>query len=363
MIERLRIDDFLTATMNRRQFLNTTSAALAAASLPSCKSAASGKTNTLTVFTWSDYLSDDAKVGFEKANNCKLVIDTFDSNEAMLAKLQSGATGYDVLVPSSYAVQALKRKGMIQSLDPAKIPNMKNVDASYLAKAPDSKMEFSVPYMTAPTCLCYLESKVPNPVNSWAMLERMDLKGRVTLLDDMREVLGAALKFLGHSLNSTDPVQLAAARDLAIRWKQNIAKFENEQYKTGIASGEFFLVQGYAGDLIQVADENKDMRLFIPQEGTAFSCDDLCIPKDAKNVDLAHAYIDYLTGAEVAAKNMEWIGYRAPNSAAYRLLSEDFRGSALLFPPDDLFAKCEPISDLADHLPLWTAEWDKVKAS
>jgi spermidine/putrescine transport system substrate-binding protein len=152
MIERLRIDDFLTATMNRRQFLNTTSAALAAASLPSCKSAASGKTNTLTVFTWSDYLSDDAKVGFEKANNCKLVIDTFDSNEAMLAKLQSGATGYDVLVPSSYAVQALKRKGMIQSLDPAKIPNMKNVDASYLAKAPDSKMEFSVPYMTADRC-------------------------------------------------------------------------------------------------------------------------------------------------------------------------------------------------------------------
>lgn len=362
MIERLMISDFLSLIMNRRHFLATTSGALAAASLPSCKSAFGAK-KTLTVFTWADYLSDDAKAGFEKAHNAKLVIDTFDSNEAMLAKIESGATGYDVLVPSSYAVQALKRKDMIQPLDHAKLPNLKNVDAAYLAKALDPKMEVSVPYMMAPTCLAYLVSKVPNPVNSWAMLDRADLKGRITLLDDMREVLGAALKFLGHSLNSTDPAQLASARNVALRWKQNIAKFENEQYKTGIASGEFFLVHGYAGDLIQAADENEDMRIFIPEEGTAFSCDDLCIPKGAKNVDLAHAFINYLTGAEVAAENMEWIGYRAPNSAAYPHLSEDFRGSAVLFPSDELFAKCEPIGDLGDKLPLWTKEWDEVKSA
>jgi spermidine/putrescine transport system substrate-binding protein len=204
---------------------------------------------------------------------------------------------------------------------------------------------------------------VKDPVESWALLDRPDLKGRITLLDDMREVLGAALKFLGHSLNSTDPAQLAAARDVAIRWKANIAKFENEQYKTGIASGEFHLVQGYAGDLIQASEENEDMRIFIPKEGASFPCDDLCIPKGAKEVDLAHAFIDFLTGAEVAAENMEWIGYRAPNSGAYSHLSEDFRGSSVLFPPEELFAKCEPIGDLGDKLPLWTAEWDKVKTA
>ena len=348
--------------MNRRHFIATTTGTLAAAALPSCKSA-SGDKKTLTVFTWADYLSDDAKAGFEKAHNATLVIDTFDSNEAMLAKLESGASGYDVLVPSSYAVQALKRKDMIQPLDHSKLPNLKNVDPAYLTKALDPKMEVSVPYMMAPTCLAYLASKVPNPENSWSMLDRSDLKGRITLLDDMREVLGAALKFLGYSLNSTDPAQLASARNVALRWKQNIAKFENEQYKTGIASGEFFLVHGYAGDLIQAADENDDIRIFIPEEGTAFSCDDLCIPKDAKNVELAHAFINYLTDAEVAAENMEWIGYRAPNSAAYRSLSEDFRGSAVLFPPDELFAKCEPIGDLGDKLPLWTREWDEVKSA
>lgn len=347
--------------MNRRQFITTTSAALAATSLPSCNS--SGGKKKLTVFTWADYLSEDAKAGFEKAHGCTVVIDTFDSNEAMLAKLESGATGYDILVPSSYAVQALQRKGMVQPLDHGKLPNIKNVDAGYLAKAADSKMEFSVPYMMAPTCLSYLASKVQNPVESWSMLDRADLKGRVTLLDDMREVLGAALKFLGKSLNSTDPTELAAARDVAIRWKRNIAKFENEQYKTGIASGEFYLVQGYAGDLQQAREENSDMRIFIPKEGSTFSCDDLCIPKNAPEPGLAHAFIDYLTGSEVAAENMEWIGYRAPNSGAYAHLSEDFRGSAVLFPADELFNKCEPIADLGDKLPIWTAEWDKVKTA
>lgn len=350
--------------MNRRHFIATSSAALAASSLPSCQPKGdSAGSKTLTVFTWADYLSDRAKAGFEKANNCKIVIDTFDSNEAMLAKLESGATGYDVLVPTSYAVRILNRKKMIQPLDHSKLSNIKNVDSAYISKALDPKLEVSVPYFMAPTCLAYLASKVKDPVESWSMLDRADLKGRVTLLDDMREVLGSALKFLGHSMNSSDPTQLAAARDVAIRWKSNIAKFESEQYKSGLASGEFHLVQGYASDLVQAADENEDIRIFIPKEGSAFSCDDLCIPKTAKEVDLAYAFINYLLDPEVAAENMEQIGSRSPNSAAYRYLSEDFRGSPLLFPPDDVFAKCESIDDLGDNLPLWSAEWDKVKSA
>ncbi len=347
--------------MNRRSFLVSSAATLAATSLTSCKNAKS--TKKLTVFSWADYLSEKAKATFEEAHGCTVVVDTFDSNESMLAKLESGASGYDLLVPSSYAVQALKRKGLVQKLDHAKLPNLSHIDPAYLAKAPDAAMEISVPYMMAPTCLAYLASKVSSPVDSWLLLDRVDLKGRTTLLDDMREVLGAALKFLGHSLNSTDPAKLAAARDVAIGWKKNIAKFENEQYKTGLGSGEFYLVHGYAGDLMQVAGENDDIRIIIPSEGSTFPCDDLCISKDARELDLAHQFINHLCEPTVAAENMEWIGYRAPNQAAYPLLSEDFRGSPLLFPPDAMFAKCEPILDLNDKLPLWTTEWDKVKSA
>lgn len=347
--------------MKRRHFLTATGAGLATSLLPACTRSAAAKPATLTVFTWADYLNEDVAGRFEKEFNCKLVLDTFDSNEAMIAKLEGGATGYDVLVPSSYAVKELVAKGMLQPLDHSALPNLVNVDPDYLARALDPAMEYSVPYMMAPTVIAYLRSKVSDPKASWTMFERGDLKGRITLLDDMREVLGAALKTLGHSLNSTDPAELDAAAELVIRWKPNIAKFENEQYKTGLASGEYFLVQGYAGDLIAVQDENEDIAIVIPEEGTAFSCDDLCVPKSATNVALAHSFINFLTEAEVAAENMEWIGYRAPNKAAYPHLSEDFRGSPLLFPPAELFAKCEPIGYLGDKLPLWTAAWDKVK--
>lgn len=350
--------------MKRRHFLQTSTAALATTLLPSCSKSGNDSASTLTIFTWADYLSDEAKSSFEKKHNCKLVIDTFDSNESMTAKIESGATGYDILVPSSYAVKALTQKGLLQKIDHAKIPNLVNIDKTYLdTQSLDRGMEYSVPYMIAPTCLAYLKSKVPNPTDSWDILTHSDLKGRMTLLDDMREVLGAALRFLGHSINTTDPAQLDAAVQVAIQWKANIAKFENEQYKTGLASGEFYLVQGYAGDLMSVQDENADIRIFIPKEGAVQSCDDLCIPTTAKNIGLAHAFINHLSDAEVAAQNMEWIGYRAPNSAAYSFLTEDFRGSPILFPPAELAAKCETIGYLGDKLPLYTAAWEKVKNS
>lgn len=346
--------------MNRRHFLATTSAAIAASTLPGCSG---GNKNTLRVYTWADYLDPALAERFESENSCKLQIDTFDSNEAMYAKLAAGATGYDVLVPSSYMVKTLIRENRLQPLAPAKLKNMEHVDPDYLKRALDPEMKYSVPYMMAPTCLAWLASKVSGPVASYAMFDREDLKGRITLLDDMREVLGAALLSLGFSLNSTNPAELAKARDVVVRWKKNIAKFDNEQYKSGIASGEFHLVQGYAGDLLQVADENDDIVVKIPNEGTAFSCDDLCIPKDAAKVELAHAFINFLTTPAVAAQNMEYIAYRAPNKEAYALLSEDFRGNEALFPSDEVFAKCAPIDDLGDALALWSKTWDEVKAS
>lgn len=346
--------------MKRRHFLATSTAALAATAISGCSRS---NRPVLRVYTWADYLDQELAEKFQAEHGCKLQIDTFDSNEAMYAKLAAGATGYDVLVPSSYMVKTLARENRLLALDHAKLPNLKHVDPDYLKRALDSGMVHSVPYMMAPTCLAWLGSKVRDATPSYAMFDREDLKGRVTLLDDMREVLGAALRSLGFSLNSKDPAQLAQARDVVRRWKKNIAKFDNEQYKSGIASGEFHLVQGYASDLFQVALENEDIVVRIAGEGTAFSCDDLCIPRDAKSADLAHRFINFLTAPENAAKNMEEITCRAPNKDAYALLSEDFRGNEALFPPAEVFAKCEPIDDLGDALALWSKTWDEVKAS
>jgi spermidine/putrescine transport system substrate-binding protein len=347
--------------MNRRHFLaTTTSATLAASTLPSCRKTTE---TVLRIYTWADYLAPDLAKRFEKENRCRIEIDTFDSNEAMYAKLKAGATGYDILTPSSYMVKTLIRENLLAPLDLAKIPNIKHVDADYLKRALDPTMGHSVPYMMACTCLAWLGSKVTDSVPSYRMFDRADLKGRITLLDDMREVLGAALRSLGLPLNSKNPAELSQAAAIAIRWKKNIAKFDSEQYKSGIASGEFHLVQGYAGDLLQVADENQDIVVKIPQEGSAFSCDDLCIPVKSTQAALAHKYINFVTDPANAAANMQHIAFRAPNSSAYPLLSEDFRGNDALFPEPAVFAKCEPIDDLGDALALWSKTWDEVKAA
>ncbi|NQX02412.1 spermidine/putrescine ABC transporter substrate-binding protein [bacterium] len=346
--------------MKRRHFLATSTAALAATALPGCQK---NEQAVLRIYTWADYLDPGLAKRFEKENGCTLQMDTFDSNEAMYAKLTAGASGYDILTPSSYMVKTLVRDKMLQPLEHAKLPNLKHVDADYLRRALDPTMTHSVPYMMACTCLGWLASKVSNPVASYAMLDRQDLKGRITLLDDMREVLGGALRSLGYSLNSKNPAELAQARDIVIRWKRNIAKFDNEQYKSGIASGEFFLVQGYAGDLLQVAADNPDIVVKIPMEGSAFSCDDLCIPVKSTQTELAHKFINFVTEPANAAVNMAFINFRAPNSSAYPLLSEEFRGNAALFPSPEIFAKCEPIDDLGDALALWSKTWDEVKAA
>lgn len=346
--------------MKRRQFLATSTAALAAASLPSCSQKSE---NSLRLYTWADYIDPKLVATFESQFNCKLEIDTFDSNEAMYSKLTAGATGYDVYTPSSYMVKAMIREKMLLPLDHTKLPNLENVDSGYLKLALDPNMDYSVPYMMASTCLAWQDSKIPNADVSYAMLDLPELSGRITLLDDMREVLGAALLALGLGMNSKNPEDLAKARDVARRWKKNIAKFDSEQYKSGIASGEFFLVQGYPSDLLQVTEENEEVRVKIPKEGSAFSCDDLCIFEGSSKVALAHSFINFLCDATNAAQNMKAIVCHAPNSEAYKLLSEDFRGNPALFPDEAVMAKCAPIDDLGDALALWSKTWDEVKAS
>jgi len=346
--------------MNRKTSWRAAAAALSAAAL---MAGCGGRRPTLHLYTWADYIKPELVEAFEREAGCRVVIDTFDSNEAMYNKIKAGASGYDVLVPSSYMVKLLHEQGLLQPIRRELVPNLRHVDPDYLARAMDPDMRHSVPYMLTNTGIAWLDGRVENPEPSWAMFGRADLKGRMTMLNDMRETLGAALKFLGFSLNSRDPDELAKARDVVIGWKRNLAKFENEQYKTGLASGEFLLVHGYNGDILQAAEENDKIVFAIPREGTSISCDDLVIPVGARQVELAHRFIDFLLRPEVAAENTDFIGYRAPNKSAYPLMSEDIRNNPAIFLPDDLAARCEIIGDVGEALALYTRMWDEIKAA
>lgn len=318
---------------------------------------------TLHVYTWADYVSPDELAKFEQEFNCRVVIDTFDSNEAMYAKLKAGATGYDLLVPSSYMIKTMKAQGMLEKINKSMIPNLQHIDPDHLKIAMDPEMEYSVPYMTGSTGIGYLGSRVGDFAPSWAMFDREDIKGRATLLNDMRETIGAALKYLGYSINTTDPAELEQARDIVIRWKKNIAKFENEQYKSGLASGEFLMVQGYSGDIAQIMEDNEDIAFAVPVEGTSIFCDDFAIPKGAKNIDLAHAYINFFHRPEVAAANIEYIYYLCPNAGAYELLDDEIRQDPLVFIDPEIKAKSQVIGDVGEALALYTRMWDEIKAA
>lgn len=318
---------------------------------------------TLHVYTWADYYKPGLLERFEKARGCRVVIDTFDSNEAMYAKLKAGASGYDLLTPSSYMVSLMHSQDMLRTIDHALVPNLVHVDPEYLRVAIDPAMAHSVPYMVVNTGLAYLKSRVKDFDPSWAMFDRADLRGRMTMLNDMRETIGAGLKSLGYSLNSTDPKELEAARDVVLRWKRNIAKFENEQYKTGIASGEFLLVHSYSGDILQVRKENPDIGFALPREGTAISVDDLVIPKGAREPGLAHAFIDFLHDPAVAAENSAFLSYLCPNKDGYALLPAEMRDDPAVFMSPELRAKSEIFADLGAANALYVRIWDEIKSA
>ncbi len=318
---------------------------------------------TLHLYTWADYVKPELLKQFEKLHNCRVVIDTFDSNEAMFAKLQAGATGYDLIIPSSYMVRTMHQQGMLQTINKELIPNLGHIDPDYLKISLDPEMDHSVPYMLTNTGIAYLGSRLPDAEASWTLFDRDDIRGRATLLNDMRETIGAALKFLGYSLNSTVESELEEARDVVIRWKRNLAKFENEQYKTGLASGEFIIVHGYNGDILQVMEDNEDIVFVIPQEGTSISCDDFVIPVGAKQTELAHAFINFFHEPSIAAENTEYIYYLCPNITAYDLLSADIREDDSIFMDPETRAKSEMIDDVGEALALYTRVWDEIKAA
>ena len=320
------------------------------------------KKPVLHIYTWSDYVKPELVQRFEQENNCRVVIDTYDSNESMYAKLRAGATGYDLLFPSSYMVKIMDEQGMLRKLDPAQLPNLRNIDPAYLAMAVDRSMEHSVPYTVTLTGLGYLGGKVENFEPTWAMLDREDLRGRMTMLNDHRETIGAALKFLGYSLNTLDDQQLAEAKAVVLRWKKNLAKFENEQYKNGLASGEFLLVHGYSGDLMLVKAENPDIQIAVPEEGSQINFDDMVIPVGAPQPELAHKMINFILEPQSAAELTEYIYFLCPNRPSYELLAEETRADPILFPPAEVVAKLETLADLGENNAKYTKLWDEIKA-
>lgn len=327
----------------------------------------------LHIYTWSDYISPEVIEGFEAEYGCKVVVDTFDSNETMYAKLKAGGKGYDIIMPSSYLVATMAKEDLIVKLDHSKMPNVKaNFDPRFASQILDASLTYNVPYAVTYTGFMYLKDKVPEgaDVNSWTILENPAVKGKVTLLDDIREVIGAGLMVNGFSGSSSNPAEIEKAVETVLKWRANIRKFDAESYKTEVASGATWIGHGYSTDTTQVivGDEEEglapreDIGFALPKEGFSIAFDEMVLAKDAPNPDLAYAFMNYVYDGENAKVNMEYIMGPSPVKPGIDALDEDYRNLLVL---DDETIKhghvIKPLDDAA--MELYNKAWDKIKAT
>ena len=292
---------------------------------------------TLRLYTWLDYISPEVVAAFEKKYDCTVEISVFDNNEDMISRLRTDGCGdYDVIVPSAYVVRQMAKEGMIAPLDHARCPHVRqNFDKGYSMVVPeDPEFEYAVPYSVSPTGFLYATDRIPSGVDidSWAVLGNPAFKGRISLLDDMREVIGAGLMYLGYSLNSTNEQEIAAAVGQVEKWIPNVHHWDSEDYKFEVPAGNIWIGQGFGQVARQVilgdaeTPPRGDLAFAYPREGFSYSCEELVISAGCRNDDLAYAFLDFLyADPEIGRKNMGYVYGVLPSVPAIAALEPEFR--------------------------------------
>ncbi len=314
----------------------------------------------LYIFNWTYYTPDSVIEKFEKEYGIDVVYDYFASNEEMFAKLKAGGANYDLCFPSGDYVSIMIKEGMLAKIDKSTIKNFGNIDQGVLAKSDfDPGNEYSVPYYMGAAGVAVNRTKVASYEKSWSIFAREDLSGKMIMLDDMREVFGDALKFLGYSVNSTSEAEINAARDLIDKeWKPNLLKFDAEAFAKNFAAGEVWVAQGYAESIYAEMDPSRwgEVDFFIPNEGGPSYIDSMVILKDSKNIKAAMNFIDFIHRPEIYAEFCDAFGFPATANVPARELKKgpQYYSAESLEP-------CELKKDVGADLEKYNAAWQQIK--
>jgi spermidine/putrescine-binding protein len=334
---------------------------LAGLALASCGKGPSGK--VVNVYIWTNYLPKEVVEEFRRRTGIAVNVDTYDSNEAVLEKLQSGVADYDVAVPSDYMLKILIPQGLVRPLDRARLPHFGNLDPRFLDQKFDPGNGHSVPYLWGTTGIGYDRRKIPGGIDSWRALFDPQHAGRILMLDDPREAFGAALKLMGRSLNETDPATLRQAAEMLKAQKPLVRTYNSSDFANLLAAGDVDLAQGWNGEIAEVVSHAPDRLAYVvPKEGGTLWIDNLVIPKGARNVDAAYAFIDYVMEPEVAARIVDGVHYAGANRAALPLIDARIRQDPAIYPPKEVLDRCELIADLGKTTRLIDELWTEVKA-
>ena len=342
---------------------------------------ANAEEKVLNVYNWSDYIAEDTIEKFEAETGIKVNYDVFDSNEIVEAKLLTGSTGYDVVVPTANFLERQIKAGVFRKLDPSKLPNLKNMDPviSQRVALHDPGNEHSVTYMWGTTGFGYNVKAITErlggmPTNTWALFFDPAVISKladcgVSLLDAPNDVMATALKYLGLDPNSESPDDLAKAEELLGSVRPHIRYFHSSQYIDDLANGEVCLAMGYSGDILQAADrateagQGVEIQYVIPKEGAVVWFDMLAIPADAPHPENAHAFIDFVMRPQIAADISNYVLYANANKASLPLVDEEVRTDPSIYPTDEIKENLFPtLARSARYDRLLKRGWTKIKA-
>lgn len=342
---------------------------------------AGAEERVLHVYNWSDYIAEDTLEKFQEETGIKVIYDVFDSNEVLEAKLLAGSTGFDIVVPSASFLGRQIKAGIFQALDKSKLPNYKNLDKELMARLEvvDPGNKYAIPYLWGTTGIGYNVAKVQEvlgpdaPTDSWDLVFKEENIAKlhscgVAFLDAPSEMLPAALHYLGLDPNSKDRKDYDKAAELLAKVRPHVTYFHSSQYINDLANGDICIAVGWSGDVLQAADRaaeadaGVEVAYVIPKEGALIWFDMLAMPKDAKNVDEAYEFLDYLMRPEVIANISNYVAYANGNAASFEMIDEEIRNDPGIYPTEEAKANLytqEVMPPKIDR--IMTRSWTRVK--
>jgi spermidine/putrescine-binding protein len=326
------------------------------------------KSTEVNLYAWSEYIPQALLDSFTEKTGITVNYDAYSSNEELLAKLQAGASGYDVIIPSDYTVSIMINQDLLEPLDTASVPNFANIGDEFKNLEFDPGNKYTVPYQWGTSCLVVDTSKVTRPITKWADLWDPEFEGKVVLLDDEREVLGMVLSVLGYDKNSTDPAQLEEAKTKFSELMPNVRLFDSDSPKTALLAGEVWLGQTWNGEAAIAHSENENIAYIFPDEGCTVWYDNLAIPKGAPHKDAALALVNHILDPEASVLITKEFPYSNPNKAALELMKNqdpEAYDAYMNFPatnpsPEDM-QRLHLIKDVGEATELWDRAWTEVK--